>query len=247
MESGEVQNELANMAWGKKPYTTETIMDLLTIGINDPDVDQGLKDIAAGWLNGGRPDYEEAKRYASSWTHEINEYHGIPTKISKGLNRAGATAVRHFFGEARVSEETFKTLICSQQLCPRHQLAWKNWSDFVNRNEKQARKVAPPTKTASDAPKEQTLLVGGKTYFARPAKLSCLTPCPTGAHAPIEIQRDGWDIFDEQGTYISGGLDKTRPLDDAYPKFPNIRFAQQWLEENVSKVVSHGGKNRSSS
>jgi hypothetical protein len=165
------------------------------------------------------------------WIEKSFAVEARTVRVSHGVDRKGEPAFRYWFDATRVDRSVLLKLICKESLCPRHQETLAKWCKFSGLT---MAKASKQTKTPVHIDKlevEQHIVLGGKSYFARPAKLSCKWNCPVGAHPPVVLQRDGWDVFSAEGKCLAGGLDPTRPKESAYPLFPSIVAVKTWLAE----------------
>jgi hypothetical protein len=163
------------------------------------------------------------------WIEQTFAVEAHSVRVSHGVDRKGQPAFRYWFDTARVDRGVLLTLICKESLCPKHQDTFAKWCKFTGQAKvKSAKPITPPVHIEK-LEVERQISVNGKTYAARPAKLSCKWTCPLGAHPPVMVQRDGWDLFSEEGKCIAGGVDPTRPKDAAYPLFPNLAAVHTWL------------------
>jgi hypothetical protein len=170
-----------------------------------------------------------AEQFSGKWITEVVMHNDLSVRVSFGQNRKGEPTYRYWVDSARVTREVLLAVLCYESLCPWHQDTIVQLRQFVG-------KAPPATVQRKKAAMHITALqqecrleVDGKAYVARPAKLSCKWTCPLGAHPPVMLQRDGWDLFNAEGKCIAGGLDPTRPKESAYPLFPSIVAVQSWL------------------
>ena len=150
-------------------------------------------------------------------------------RVSHGLDRNGQPAFRYWFDATRVDRGVLLTLVCKESLCPKHQETLEKWCKFAGQPVTKLVKAAEAITHIEKLDIESQIIVGDKTYMARPAKLLCKWTCPLGAHPPVVLQRDGWDVFNVEGKCIGGGLDPSRPKESEYPLFPSLASVQSWL------------------
>ncbi len=166
---------------------------------------------------------------ARKWIEQTFPVESHAVRVSHGLDRNGQPTFRYWFDATRVDRGVLLTLICKESLCPKHQDTMAKWCKFAGQA---VAKPAKPFRTPVYIDKlevERLIHFNGKSYSARPAKLQCKWTCPLGAHPPVVLQRDGWDLFSAEGKCIAGGLDPARPKESAYPLFPTVSAVQSWL------------------
>jgi hypothetical protein len=163
------------------------------------------------------------------WIEQSFVIEAHTVRVSHGVDRKGEPVFRYWFDTTRVDRGVLLTLICKESLCPKHQDTLAKWCKFTGQPLAKPVKQARTPVHIEKLEVERQLVIGGKSYFARPAKLSCKWTCPLDAHPPVMLQRDGWDLFNEDGKCIAGGLDPARPKESSYPLFPTIVAVQTWL------------------
>ncbi len=170
-----------------------------------------------------------AVQFSGKWITEVLMHNDLSVRVSFGQNRRGEPTYRYWVDTARVTREVLLATMCNESQCPWHQDTLGRLRQFVGKpnSTPTQRKRAATHVTALQ--QEHRLSVNGKDYVARPAKLACLWRCPVGAHPPVTLKCDGWDLFTADGKCIAGGLDPNRPRDAAYPLFPNLSAVQTWL------------------
>lgn len=145
----------------------------------------------------------------------------------------GAPRLRYYLDGVRMDRQTLATLLCTRCSCPRHAAALARWRESTGRRVRPAR-VARPDPRGRPLIDEVPVEVEGLRCVARPAVFVCTTPCPTGAHAPEQMRRSGWDLF-EDGVWIAGGLRRDRETGLSEPFFTTVEDAVHWLRLQVQR------------
>jgi hypothetical protein len=173
-----------------------------------------------------------AEEFSGKWITEVVMHNDLSVRVSFGQNRKGEPTYRYWVDSARVTREVLLAVLCNESLCPWHQDTLALLRHFVGKAQPAPAQRKKASMHITALQEECRLEVDGKAYVARPAKLSCRWRCPVGAHSSIVFQRDGWDIFNLDGSYVAGGLDVCRPKDSMLPMFSTLGAAKTWLLVN---------------
>jgi hypothetical protein len=146
----------------------------------------------------------------------------VVSRIKLQLNRRGIPVFRYWFGESRVDRQTFKTLTCSETLCPMRQAMLHRWQIHVGLA-KPARLIHEPSFARSALATEERIRIGEQNFTAREARFPVDLNCRQKVHEPLRINVAGWDIFGEEG-YLAGGWTGHAPL------FETLEEVKSWLQ-----------------
>lgn len=123
----------------------------------------------------------------------------------------------------RVDRAVLLRLTCAEWECPHATQVRAQWAAF-HRRRTQARRA--DAEAARPLMTEISVAVGPQRATARPARFPCFTPCPHGAHPPLTIHKQGFDLFDDSGclaggTVAAGGVRQ--------PRIPTLDAAEAYL------------------
>lgn len=165
------------------------------------------------------------------------------------IRHDGRIAEQYWFEGTRVSKDDLICLTCEEGHCLRGQALWARWREFqalrgrpwtgpVGRlHGTPGRSTRPPLRARSKAAncgncqaqpmdmeplmKEVPILVNGLMtgYVARPARFPCHTKCRQNLQGPMEIVKQGYDLFEGE-RYVAGGV----VHDEQYqhPRLPDL-------------------------
>lgn len=173
-----------------------------------------------------------AEQFSGKWITEVVMHKDLSVRVSFGQNRKGEPTYRYWVDTARVTREVLLAMLCSESLCPWHQDTLAQLLRFLGKAPTAPVKRKRTAMHITALQQESRLEVDGQAYVARPAKLPCRWQCPVGAHPPVVLQRDGWDVFRLDGSYVAGGLDASRPRESMLPLFSTLEAARAWLLVN---------------
>jgi hypothetical protein len=125
----------------------------------------------------------------------------------------------------RVERHVLLRLICSEAECPHAMGVRAQWLTYHGRR--------VPAKLSREHPGARPLIVdipvvvGRHRFIARPARFACFTRCPLGAHPPMTIQKSGFDLFEEEGACLGGGVVELGGV--RQPRIPTVRAAEAFV------------------
>jgi hypothetical protein len=152
---------------------------------------------------------------------------GQPIEVVCRVDRHGQRVRNHFVAGARMARQTLLMLLCGESACPQAQQVQRRWREFNGRPDRPATKRVTALRVLP-LMEEVPVEVSHHRCVARPATFECLTPCPTGAHAPQMLRKAGWDLF-EDGVWIAGGVTTDRATGATVPRFGHPDEAAAWL------------------
>ncbi len=177
-----------------------------------------------------------AEEFSGKWITEVVMHNDLSVRVSFGQNRKGEPTYRYWVDSARVTREVMLAVLCNESICPWHQDTLAQLRQFVGKAQPAPAQRKKAAMHITALQQECLLEVDGKAYAARPAKLSCRWQCPVGAHPPMVLQREGWDVFNMDGSYVAGGLDPSRPKDSMLPMFGTLESVKAWLHTNHQTI-----------
>lgn len=131
----------------------------------------------------------------------------------------------------RVDRAVLLRLTCAEWECPHATQVRAQWAAFHRRRGQARRADATAARpvmvgVVAGLVAEVTVAVGPQRATARPARFPCFTPCPHGAHPPLTIDKQGFDLFDDSGclaggTVTAGGVRQ--------PRIPTLDAAEAYL------------------
>lgn len=141
----------------------------------------------------------------------------------------------------RVERAVLLRLTCAEVECPHVQQVRAQWANFHRRGGAAA---GPKALQPQPLMAEVAVTVGHQRFTARPARFPCYTPCPNGAHPPMTIEKNGFDVFDETGC-LGGGVTESQGV--RKPRIPSARAAEayvlaSYLEAMVAVRHARGAK-----
>ena len=141
----------------------------------------------------------------------------------------------------RVERAVLLRLTCPEAECPQAQQVRAQWAAF----RRQGRGLRPPVPAPlQPLLAEVPVVVGPQRFTARPARFPCFTPCPHGAHPPMTLDKQGFDLFDEHqclggGVTESGGVRR--------PRIPSVRAAEAYVLARHLETLATVNRARASS
>lgn len=160
---------------------------------------------------------------------------GHEIEVVYRIDRKGQRIINYFCDGARMPRATLLTLLCPEAACPEAKTVRQQWRQFIGMPERRAPARVLPLRPAP-LMEELPIECVGHHCVARPASFECLTPCPMSAHAPREMHKSGWDLF-EDGVWIAGGLCVDNEHGVSRPRFESLADAQQWLAAHRAKTM----------
>lgn len=118
------------------------------------------------------------------------------------IDSRGRRHEQFWFDGVRVEQSVLLRLTCAERECPHVKHVQAQWAAFHSREGAAAR---PGPLKPQPLMAEVAISVGQQHFIARPACFPCFTPCPNGAHAPITIEKTGFDLFDDSSC-LGGGV-----------------------------------------
>lgn len=133
----------------------------------------------------------------------------------------------------RVARSELLRLTCPQQHCPHARGVRQQWQAF-HRRRVGLPDMAPAnaglngldavtTGMPPAAPTVHHFSVAGQWYEAVASHFRCVLRCPHDAHAPMQLDLPGYDLY-ENGRYLAGGL--VRQGDQSRPRLPTPQSAE---------------------
>lgn len=142
--------------------------------------------------------------------------------------RSGKVIYGYSYDGVRMERSSLLQLLSTDNDCPQCKQTQSHWRSLHG----EPIKVTEHKKKVSYSFKplfEEVALAGqGRKYIARPAVLSCLTPCPANVHPATVLQKRGWDVFDEAG-FVAGGQVTDPKTGLGQPLFPSIATVRTWI------------------
>lgn len=143
--------------------------------------------------------------------------------------QSGKVVYGYSYYGVRMERSSLLQLLSTDPDCPQCKQTQSHWRSLHG----EPCKVTEHRKKDSYAFKplfeEVALACQGRKYIARPAVLSCLTPCPANIHPATVLQKRGWDLFDEAG-FVAGGQVTDPKTGLGQPLFSSIATVQTWLD-----------------
>jgi len=157
------------------------------------------------------------------WVEQVVPHDLWAIRVAYGINRRGEGQYRYWIGRHRVQRQMLLTLTCRQTACPRRQTALEAWTRFADTSIQHAAQSAKHLGAVKSSPvfisqlTEEVQLPGPspendpRPWTARRARLPVEMVCPHGAHVPLRVPVDAWDLYGPDG-YAAGGLKHGVPL-----------------------------------
>lgn len=186
-----------------------------------------LEHEAAAMLPAGAARGTEAR--ASAWAE------GALVEVRCRVAADGGCRHAYRFGGVRLERATLQHLLCPESACDQARAVRERWAAFRG-------ETPPPARPGAAALRRADLLqavrvhAAGRVVEARPARFECLTPCPTGAHAPRRLPKAGWDVF-EGGRCLAGGLQRDSRSGGQRPRFEQVAEVAAWLRQRAGADV----------
>ncbi len=162
----------------------------------------------------------------------ICAHEGVTIEVRARRRRDGAAALGYSFDGVRLERAVLLMLICPMATCEHSQSVKRQWAARNPPMPALQRRPHTGLKSAESRVEarlfEEGLVQGtGGLCVARPASFAVVTACPVGAHQPVEMRMEGWDLF-RDGEYVEGGLSAATPSQVRRPKFPTVEAAIEW-------------------
>lgn len=151
----------------------------------------------------------------------------LDVAVAARIDAKGGRRLQYWCDGIRVERHVLLRLTCPEGACPQSRAIRAQWQDFL-RGER-----APAEPAAAFAPSPQPLIqdlplrFGRADCVARPASFRCFTPCPNGAHPPMQIDQPGFDLF-EDGRCVGGGV-VTGADGVRRPRLPTLQSAEAFV------------------
>ncbi|MDD3937982.1 hypothetical protein [Rhodoferax sp.] len=143
--------------------------------------------------------------------------------------RSGKVVYGYGYYGVRMERTLLLQLLCSDPDCPQCKQTQSNWRSLHGEPIKVPEHKKKDSYSFKPLFEEAALSSQGRKYIARPAVLSCLTPCPANVHPATILQKQGWDLFDAAG-FVAGGQVTDPKTGFGQPLFPSIATVQTWLD-----------------
>jgi hypothetical protein len=164
--------------------------------------------------------------FGTRWkgTSRVTTPHGAHTvAVAARIDARGQRREQFWCDELRVERAVLLRLTCPETECPHAVEVRGQWLAFHRRAPARAARVSMnPQPLMADIP----VTVGRHHIVARPARLPCFTPCPHGAHPPLNIDKTGFDLF-EDGVCLGGGVTEFGGV--PRPRIPTVRAAEAFV------------------
>ena len=177
---------------------------------------------------------EEARRrvpatapFGTRWKgmSQVTTPHGPHTvAVAARIDARGHRREQFWCDEVRVERGVLLRLTCAETECPHAVEVRAQWLAFHRRAPaRPARPSMNPQALIADIP----VTVGRHHLVARPARFPCFTHCPNQAHPPLNIDKTGFDLF-EEGVCLGGGVvaDQRGVM---RPRIPTVRAAEAFV------------------
>jgi hypothetical protein len=145
-------------------------------------------------------------------------------EVAARIDDKGRRREQYFCEGVRLDRHVLLRLTCPERECPQACAVRAQWAEFRQGARTGARAQSP----ARPVPlvEEVAVVVGHHRCTARSARFQCYTPCPHGAHAPMMMDKTGYDLF-EDGTCLGGGVVEVGGV--RRPRLPNVRAAEAFV------------------
>lgn len=162
----------------------------------------------------------------------VFDHEGVTVEVRARRRRDGAAVLGYSFDGVRLERAVLLMLICPQAACEHAQSSKRQWAARIPPTPALQRRPRTGLKSAAGRVEprlfEEALVRGaGGLCVARPASFVVVTACPVGAHQPVEMRMEGWDLF-QNDKFLAGGLIKAEATRPCRPKFPTIDDAIKW-------------------
>lgn len=146
--------------------------------------------------------------------------------VAARIDASGQRRLQYWCDGSRLELPVLLRLTCSETECPHAVAVYAQWQAY------QQRGAAPPAGVPATGPGPQPLMaevavtVGRQRFVARPARFPCFTRCPHKAHAPLTIDKTGFDLF-EDGACLGGGVVEQGGV--RTPRIPSLPAAEAFV------------------
>lgn len=130
-------------------------------------------------------------------------------------------------------------LTCPEIDCPQAMATRRQWDAFQARKAGKQQQRQP---TLGEGPMQpiqphgKTVKAGGHTCWARGNWFPGFTSCPNRAHPPMQMVLTGYDLFDEDGQCLAGGVQ--RQAGYCRPRLPNLQAVEAFLWTNQLQAMA---------
>jgi hypothetical protein len=143
--------------------------------------------------------------------------------VAARIDARGRRREQFWCDGVRVERAVLLRLTCSETECPHAIEVRAQWLAFHCHGLAVAPRASLcPRPLMADIP----VTVGRHHVVARPARFPCFTPCPHGAHPPLNIDKTGFDLF-EEGVCLGGGITDVGGV--SRPRIPTVRAAEAFV------------------
>ncbi len=142
--------------------------------------------------------------------------------------RSGKVVFSYSYFGIRMERSSLLQLLYPDTDCPQCKRTQINWRSVHGEPCKATEYKKEESHSFKPLFEEVALTSQEKKYVARPAVLSCLTPCPANIHPATILQKRGWDLFGDAG-FVAGGQVTDPKTGFGQPLFPTISTVQTWI------------------
>ena len=146
--------------------------------------------------------------------------------VAARVDPKGQRREQYWCDGLRVEKAVLLRLTCSETECPHALQVRAQWHQFRKGRAARARVSQASALHVQPLMAEVPLAVCGHQVVARPARFTCFTPCPNKAHPPMQIEKSGFDLF-EDGVFLGGGLTETGG--PRRPRLPTVQAAEAYV------------------
>lgn len=164
--------------------------------------------------------------FGTRWkgTSRVTTLHGTHTvAVAARIDARGHRREQFWCDEVRVERAVLLRLTCQETECPHAIEVRAQWLAFHRRAPARA---AQPSMNPQALMADIPVTVGRHPIVARPARFPCFTHCPNGAHPPLNIDKTGFDLF-EEGVCVGGGVADLGGV--LRPRLPSVRAAEAFV------------------
>lgn len=152
------------------------------------------------------------------------------------IDAQGLRREQFWFDAVRVDQAVLLRLTCAERECPHVIHVRAQWAAFQRRGGVAARPVSARSQPLMA---EVAISVGQQRFMARPACFPCFTPCPNHAHAPITIDKKGFDLFDDSSCLGGGVVVESNGV--RRPRIPTLLAAEAYaLARHLETLAAVG-------
>jgi hypothetical protein len=182
--------------------------------------------------------------FGTRWkgTSQVTTPHGAHTvAVAARIDARGHRREQFWCDEVRVERGVLLRLTCKETECPHAIEVRAQWLAFHRRAPARAPRASmSPQPLTADIP----VTVGRHHIVARPARFPCFTHCPNDAHPPLNIDKSGFDLF-EEGVCVGGGVTVLGGV--LRPRLPTVRAAEAFVLARHLEALATLGKATDSS